>query len=133
MYRIRGAAPHETTDAMNSIALTDPAEQPSPVARVLRGVSRLAAAAWPSSGRRACCSAAELSREYGPVAYRRCLRLLGDRDAAAHVAQEVLLELARDAPRLDDREAAIAHVYDAATRRCLARLGAAPAASDATL
>jgi RNA polymerase sigma-70 factor (ECF subfamily) len=40
-----------------------------------------------------------LYRELGPVVYRRCLRLLGDRAAAEDATQEVFLNLRRDARR----------------------------------
>jgi len=44
--------------------------------------------------------AARLYRELGPVVYRRCLRLLGDRAAAEDATQEVFVKLLRDMDRL---------------------------------
>jgi DNA-directed RNA polymerase specialized sigma24 family protein len=49
--------------------------------------------------------ASRLYRELGPVVYRRCLRLLGDRAAAEDATREVLVTLLSDVDRLQDREA----------------------------
>src|ERR1700719_1415116 len=40
---------------------------------------------------------AELYRTYGPAIYRRCLRLVGDTEAARDATQEVFGKLMRDA------------------------------------
>ena len=46
---------------------------------------------------------AELYRTYGPAIYRRCVRLLGDREAARDATQEVFGKLMRDAIKLEGR------------------------------
>src|SRR6266540_5480869 len=56
-------------------------------------------AALPHSQRRA----AELYKQYGPVVYRRCLRLLKDPEAAKDATQEVFMKLVRDIRKLEDR------------------------------
>ncbi|HEX9052414.1 MAG TPA: sigma-70 family RNA polymerase sigma factor [Anaeromyxobacter sp.] len=66
-----------------------------------------------------------LYRELGPVVYRRCLRLLHDREAARDATQEVFVKLVRDAGRLSDRETALPWIYRVATNHCLNVLRAA--------
>ena len=63
--------------------------------------------------------AARLYRELGPVVYRRCLRLLGDRAAAEDATQEVFVKLLRDMDRLKDRETVLPWVYRVAMNHCL--------------
>ncbi len=60
-----------------------------------------------------------LYRELGPVVYRRCLRLLRDREAARDATQEVFVRLVRDIDRLSDRETALPWIYRVATNHCL--------------
>jgi RNA polymerase sigma-70 factor, ECF subfamily len=72
-------------------------------------------AALPNSQRRA----AELYRQYGPVVYRRCLRLLKDPEAAKDATQEVFLKLVRDMVKLEDRETVLPWIYRVATNHCL--------------
>jgi RNA polymerase sigma-70 factor (ECF subfamily) len=60
-----------------------------------------------------------LYRELGPVVYRRCLRLLGDRAAAEDATQEVFVKLLRDMDRLNDRETVLPWVYRVAMNHCL--------------
>jgi len=60
-----------------------------------------------------------LYRELGPVVYRRCLRLLGDRAAAEDATQEVFVKLMRDMDRLSDRETVLPWVYRVAMNHCL--------------
>ena len=60
-----------------------------------------------------------LYRELGPVVYRRCLRLLGDRAAAEDATQEVFVKLMRDMDRLKDRETVLPWIYRVATNHCL--------------
>ncbi len=60
-----------------------------------------------------------LYRELGPVVYRRCLRLLRDREAARDATQEVFVKLVRDMRRLADRETALPWIYRVATNHCL--------------
>ncbi len=60
-----------------------------------------------------------LYREFGPVVYRRCLRLLGDRAAAEDATQEVFVKLMRDMDRLSDRETVLPWIYRVAMNHCL--------------
>jgi len=60
-----------------------------------------------------------LYRQHGPVVYRRCVRLLGDREAARDATQEVFLKLLRDQARLGDGERALPWIYKVATHHCL--------------
>jgi RNA polymerase sigma-70 factor, ECF subfamily len=66
--------------------------------------------------------AAELYRQYGPAAYRRCLRLLKDREAARDATQEVFVKLVRDIARLDDPSIVLPWIYRVATNHCLNQL-----------
>ena len=59
-----------------------------------------------------------LYEELGPVVYRRCLRLLADREAARDATQEVFVKLMRHPERLSDRREATALVFAAATNHC---------------
>ncbi|HZY04020.1 MAG TPA: sigma-70 family RNA polymerase sigma factor [Anaeromyxobacteraceae bacterium] len=63
--------------------------------------------------------AARLYREHGAAVYRRCLRLLRDREAARDATQEVFVKLVRDMKRLKDRETALPWIYRVATNHCL--------------
>jgi RNA polymerase sigma-70 factor (ECF subfamily) len=63
--------------------------------------------------------AAELYRRYGPAVYRRCLKLLRDREAAKDATQEVFVKLVRDMARLDDADTALPWMYRVATNHCL--------------
>lgn len=60
-----------------------------------------------------------LYREFGPVVFRRCLRLLRDPEAARDATQEVFVKLIREASRLEDPEAMLQWVYRVATNHCL--------------
>jgi RNA polymerase sigma-70 factor (ECF subfamily) len=62
---------------------------------------------------------AELYKTYGPAIYRRCLRLLGDKEAARDATQEVFGKLMRDARKLESRESALPWIYRVATNHCL--------------
>ncbi len=53
------------------------------------------------------------------MVYRRCLRLLGDREAARDATQEVFVKLVRDIRKLSDRETALPWIYRVATNHCL--------------
>ena len=44
----------------------------------------------------------QLYRELGPVVYRRCLRILGDRSAAQDATQEVFIKLLSNLGRLEE-------------------------------
>ena len=63
--------------------------------------------------------AAELFERYGPVVYRRCLRLLRDPDAAADATQEVFVRLVRNMGALEDRATVVPWIYRVATNHCL--------------
>ena len=69
----------------------------------------------PHSQRRA----AELYKQYGPVVYRRCLRLLKDQEAAKDATQEVFMKLVRDMAKLEERETVLPWIYRVATNHCL--------------
>jgi RNA polymerase sigma-70 factor (ECF subfamily) len=60
-----------------------------------------------------------LYREYGPVVYRRCVRLLGDREAARDATQEVFVKLLRQEALRGDGEQALRWIYRVATHHCL--------------
>jgi len=63
--------------------------------------------------------AAQLYRAYGPVVYRRCLRILKDPEAARDATQEVFVKLIRDMAKLEDRETVLPWIYRVATNHCL--------------
>jgi len=63
--------------------------------------------------------AAELYRTYGPVVYRRCLRILKDPEAAKDATQEVFMKLIRDMAKLEERETVLPWIYRVATNHCL--------------
>jgi RNA polymerase sigma-70 factor, ECF subfamily len=63
--------------------------------------------------------AARLYREYGPAVYRRCLRLLRDREAAQDATQEVFVKLVRDMERLQGRSEVLPWIYRVTTNHCL--------------
>jgi RNA polymerase sigma-70 factor (ECF subfamily) len=60
-----------------------------------------------------------LYREFGPVAYRRCLRLLCDRSAAQDATQEVFVKLLESMAQLENRETVLPWIYRVATNHCL--------------
>jgi RNA polymerase sigma-70 factor, ECF subfamily len=62
---------------------------------------------------------AELYKECGPFVYRRCMRLLQNRDAASDATQEVFLRLVGDERRLADHQAIAPWMYQVATNYCL--------------
>ena len=64
-------------------------------------------------------AAADLYRQYGPVVYRRCLRLLKEPEAARDATQEVFVKLVRDMERLSDRATVLPWIYRVATNYCL--------------
>lgn len=63
--------------------------------------------------------ASELYRKYGPAVFRRCLRLLRDREAAKDATQEVFVKLVRDIAKLDDPAIVLPWAYRVATNHCL--------------
>ena len=60
-----------------------------------------------------------LYREFGPVVYRRCLRLLGDRAGAQDATQEVFVKLLGNLEKLQDRDTVLPWIYRVATNHCL--------------
>ncbi|HET8724760.1 MAG TPA: sigma-70 family RNA polymerase sigma factor [Anaeromyxobacteraceae bacterium] len=60
-----------------------------------------------------------LYREFGPVVYRRCLRLLRDRTAAEDATQDVFVKLLREVDRLQDRATVLPWIYRVTTNHCL--------------
>ena len=55
--------------------------------------------------------AAELYRTFGPAVYRRCLKLLRDKDAAQDATQEVFVKLLKDMERFEQIETALPWLY----------------------
>jgi RNA polymerase sigma-70 factor, ECF subfamily len=64
-------------------------------------------------------AASRLYREYGPAVYRRCLRLLRDREAAQDATQEVFVKLIGHMARLEGRGEVLPWIYRVATNHCL--------------
>jgi RNA polymerase sigma-70 factor (ECF subfamily) len=62
---------------------------------------------------------AELYGALGPAVYRRCLKLLRDRDEARDATQDVFMKLVRDMDRLQDRATVMPWIYRVATNHCL--------------
>lgn len=62
---------------------------------------------------------AELYASLGPAVYRRCLKLLRDRDEARDATQDVFMKLMRDMDRLQERETVMPWIYRVATNHCL--------------
>lgn len=63
--------------------------------------------------------AAELYATYGPVVYRRCVKLLRDREAARDATQDVFVKLVRDIRRLTGPEDPLPWIYRVSTNHCL--------------
>jgi RNA polymerase sigma-70 factor (ECF subfamily) len=64
-------------------------------------------------------AAARLYRDYGPAVFRRCLRLLHDREAAQDATQEVFMRLVKNMDRLAERGDALPWIYRVTTNHCL--------------
>jgi len=62
---------------------------------------------------------ADLYRLHGPAIYRRCLRLLRDREAAQDATQEVFGKVLRDLERVSTLADALPWIYRVATNHCL--------------
>ena len=60
-----------------------------------------------------------LYREFGPVVYRRCVRLLGDRESARDATQEVFVKLLREERLLGDGDDVLPWIYRVTTHHCL--------------
>jgi RNA polymerase sigma-70 factor (ECF subfamily) len=61
----------------------------------------------------------ELYKLYGPAIHRRCLRLLGDKDAVHDATQEVFIRLIRNVGKLQTRDSAIRWIYRVSLNYCL--------------
>jgi RNA polymerase sigma-70 factor (ECF subfamily) len=62
---------------------------------------------------------ADLYRQWGPAVYRRCLKLLRDREAAKDATQEVFVKLVREIGKMDDAAIVLPWIYRVATNHCL--------------
>ncbi len=62
---------------------------------------------------------ASLYREYGPVIYWRCLKLLGDEDAAEDATQETFVRVHRHLDRTPEADEALRWIWRIATNYCL--------------
>jgi len=82
---------------------------------VARGLRSLKGATVADSRARA----EDLYRTYGPAVYRRCLRLLRDKEAASDATQEVFVKLLKNDEALRDAEHAVPWIYRVATNHCL--------------
>lgn len=60
----------------------------------------------------------ELYRRYGPVVYRRCLKLLANPDDAADATQSVFIKLLRHQRRFEDIDEALPWIFEVATNHC---------------
>jgi RNA polymerase sigma-70 factor, ECF subfamily len=63
--------------------------------------------------------AAELYATFGPVVYRRCLKLLHDREAARDATQDVFVKLVHHIERLAGPDDPLPWIYRVATNHCL--------------
>lgn len=63
-------------------------------------------------------SVAELYSRYGPVVYRRCLRLLQNRQEAEDATQHVFVQLLKNQNRLASAEDAVPWLIGVATNYC---------------
>jgi len=61
----------------------------------------------------------ELYKLYGPAIRRRCLRLLGDKEAGNDATQEVFIRLLGNVAKLETREMAIRWMYRVSVNHCL--------------
>ena len=62
---------------------------------------------------------AELYRLYAPVIHRRCLRILGDREAGGDATHEVFLRLLDNVSKLETRDSAIRWIFRVSVNHCL--------------
>lgn len=60
-----------------------------------------------------------LYREYGPVVYRRCVRLLQDRERARDATQEVFVKLLREEKLSGDGADVLPWIHRVTTHHCL--------------
>jgi RNA polymerase sigma-70 factor (ECF subfamily) len=62
---------------------------------------------------------AELYRLYGPAIHRRCLGILGDREAGRDATQEVFIRLMDNVSKLESRDSAIRWIFRVSVNHCL--------------
>ncbi|HEX4386659.1 MAG TPA: sigma-70 family RNA polymerase sigma factor [Myxococcales bacterium] len=67
-------------------------------------------------------SVSALYRQYGPVIYWRCLKLLGDAAAAEDATQETFLRVHRHLEKTPEADEALRWIWRIATNRCLNEL-----------
>jgi RNA polymerase sigma-70 factor (ECF subfamily) len=60
-----------------------------------------------------------LYRTYGPAVYRRCVRLLRDRELARDATQDVFVQLLKQWTTSTEPETVLAWIYRVATNHCL--------------
>ena len=63
-----------------------------------------------------------LYSRYGPLIYRRCLRLLGNMEKARDATQEVFVRTLRHAKKLSSEKESLPWLYTVATNYCLNQL-----------
>ncbi|MBM4354305.1 MAG: sigma-70 family RNA polymerase sigma factor [Deltaproteobacteria bacterium] len=61
----------------------------------------------------------QLYREWGPLLYRRCLRILGDGSEAEDAVQDVFLKFLERLPRHHERGTTLNLLYRMSTNHCL--------------
>lgn len=62
---------------------------------------------------------AELYARFGPVVYRRCLRLLGDREEARDATQQIFIKLLKSPRRFAELDEALPWIHTVTTNWCL--------------
>lgn len=62
---------------------------------------------------------AELYQRFGPVVYRRCLRLLGDREEAQDATQQIFIKLLKSPRRFVELDEALPWIHTVTTNWCL--------------
>lgn len=62
---------------------------------------------------------AELYSRFGPVVYRRCLRLLGDAEDARDATQQVFIRLLKNPRRFEPLDEALPWIHTVTTNHCL--------------
>jgi RNA polymerase sigma-70 factor, ECF subfamily len=62
---------------------------------------------------------AHLYKQYGPIVYRRCLRLLKNPEAARDATQDIFIKLLRDLQKLEGRATVLPWIHRVATNHCL--------------
>jgi RNA polymerase sigma-70 factor, ECF subfamily len=62
---------------------------------------------------------AEIYRLYAPAIHRRCLQILGDREAGGDATHEVFMRLMRNLAKLPDRDRAVRWIFRVSVNHCL--------------